>query len=52
MGPIRLKGEARLAEWRLDESEAARQRCGMVLQSLAEVAAFRCRGELRTKVTW
>ena len=46
-------GEASLAEWRLDESEAARQRCGMVLQSLAEVAAFRCRGELRTKaVTW
>ena len=48
----RSSGEARLAEWCLDESKAARQRCGMVLQSLAEVAAFRCRGELRTKVTW
>eukprot|EP00438_Fugacium_kawagutii_P016213 Skav224063 [mRNA] locus=scaffold534:592023:599440:- [translate_table: standard] len=45
-------GEASLVALSSDDRESRRRRA-LVLQSLAEIAAFRCRGDLRTKaVAW
>lgn len=46
-------GEAALLGLTSPDSDAEKRRRALVLQSLAEAAAFRCRGELRTKaVSW
>eukprot|EP00435_Cladocopium_sp_Y103_P010796 s3058_g2.t2 len=46
-------GEAALLGLTSPDSDAAKRHRALVLQSLAEAAAFRCRGELRTKaVSW
>ena len=47
-----MRGEAALLALTPPDSDAAKRHRALVLQSLAEAAAFRCRGELRTKVTW
>lgn len=46
-----MPGEAALLGLTSPDSDAKRRRA-LVLQSLAEAAAFRCRGEMRTKATW
>jgi hypothetical protein len=47
-----MPGEAALLGLTSPDSDAEKRRRALVLQSLAEAAAFRCRGELRTKATW
>ena len=49
--PMFMPGEAALLGI-TSPSDASKRRRALVLQSLAEAAAFRCRGETRTKATW
>jgi hypothetical protein len=44
-----MPGEAALLGLTSPDSDAEKRRRALVLQSLAEAAAFRCRGELRKR---